>query len=174
MRRFVFVGEDSSRKSNHASKFWEIGRKGSALTIRFGPIGANGQTTLKEFASPDEAKKAEEKSIAEKLKKGYVEGLSAQKKPAKPRPSAATKSKPEKPASVSSAASVSVAEKAEPGLTAKAAPAFCTHCRATPMSSASDCTQSCGQHTGVRLSHARPPQRSRRACTPRSHQSLHT
>jgi predicted DNA-binding WGR domain protein len=83
VRRFVFVGEDSSRKSNQASKFWEIGRKGSALTIRFGPIGANGQTTLKEFATPDEAKKAEEKSIAEKLKKGYVEESVTASKPKK-------------------------------------------------------------------------------------------
>jgi predicted DNA-binding WGR domain protein len=83
VRRFVFVGEDSSRKSNQASKFWEIGRKGSALTIRFGPIGANGQTTLKEFATPDEAKKAEEKGIAEKLKKGYVEESVAETGPKK-------------------------------------------------------------------------------------------
>jgi predicted DNA-binding WGR domain protein len=94
VRRFVFVGVDSSRKSNQASKFWEIGRKGSALTIRFGPIGANGQTTLKEFATPDEAKKAEEKSIAEKLKKGYVEESASQKKPAAPRASAKTNAKP--------------------------------------------------------------------------------
>jgi predicted DNA-binding WGR domain protein len=43
------------------------------MNVRFGKIGANGQTTVKEFSSTDEANKAAEKLIAEKTKKGYLE-----------------------------------------------------------------------------------------------------
>ena len=43
------------------------------MFTRFGKIGANGQTTVKEFPSADAAQAALEKSVAEKLKKGYTE-----------------------------------------------------------------------------------------------------
>ena len=56
-----------------SNKFWEINLDGSKFTTTYGKIGAKGQTTLKEFASPDEAKREYEKLIAEKTKKGYVE-----------------------------------------------------------------------------------------------------
>jgi len=56
-----------------ASKFWEISRDGKTLTVRFGPIGAIGQTKIKQFESSDASHMAEEKAISEKLKKGYVE-----------------------------------------------------------------------------------------------------
>ena len=70
---FEFIGEDKSRKSESAAKFWEVSVSGTTMNVRFGKIGANGQTTVKEFSSPDEAKSAAEKLITEKTKKGYIE-----------------------------------------------------------------------------------------------------
>ena len=56
-----------------SSKFWEVWVEDSTVYTRFGKIGANGQTTVKEFPSADAAQAALEKSVAEKLKKGYTE-----------------------------------------------------------------------------------------------------
>ena len=68
-----FVGEDKSRKSEAAAKFWEVSVSGSTMNVRFGKIGANGQTTVKEFSTSAEANDAAEKLIKEKTKKGYIE-----------------------------------------------------------------------------------------------------
>ena len=71
---FEYTGPDSENKSGAASKFWEVTVDGSKLNIRFGKIGvANGQTTVKEFDSNEEALTQVEKLIKEKTKKGYVE-----------------------------------------------------------------------------------------------------
>lgn len=72
-RYFEFIGGDASRVSGQAEKFWEISLSKSEITIRFGKIGANGQTTLKTFPDAASASREAEKLIAEKLKKGYVE-----------------------------------------------------------------------------------------------------
>ena len=64
-RRFEYIDAKSS-------KFWEIKTSGKRLTIRYGKIGTDGQTTLKELASPAEAKAQAGKLILEKTKKGYV------------------------------------------------------------------------------------------------------
>lgn len=150
MRRFVFVGEDSSRKSNEASKFWEIGRKGSTLTVRFGPIGANGQTTLKEFATTGEAQKAEKKSIAEKLRKGYVEETASHKKPVTPRPSAKTSSKPfQNKAEGPAAAAVSMPKTSTPGPSGGDSAAFCSHCVEKFASDSAKFCASCGEKRAV-------------------------
>lgn len=53
-------------------KFWDIERAGSQLTIKFGKLGASGQTQLKTFGSDAEAIAAHDKLVAEKTKKGYV------------------------------------------------------------------------------------------------------
>jgi len=75
MRRFEF----SEGTSN---KFWEVETRGKELRVRFGKIGANGQTTLKELASPAAAEAEMAKLIAEKTKKGYAEaGAKAKAKP---------------------------------------------------------------------------------------------
>ena len=66
-RYFELVDEKSS-------KFWEISALGKKLTVRYGKIGTNGQTTLKELASSAEAEAQLEKLVLEKTKKGYVEG----------------------------------------------------------------------------------------------------
>jgi len=41
--------------------------------VRFGKIGTNGQTTVKEFPDTGAAEQARDKAIAEKTRKGYVE-----------------------------------------------------------------------------------------------------
>jgi uncharacterized protein (TIGR02996 family) len=56
-----------------SSKFWEINLSGRSFTTTYGKIGSKGATTLKTFASEAEAKKAYDKLIAEKTKKGYRE-----------------------------------------------------------------------------------------------------
>lgn len=72
-RYFEFVGEDAQRGVSSSSKFWEVTVDNGQLTVRFGKIGASGQTTIKECASVDEAEAQALKLIAEKTKKGYVE-----------------------------------------------------------------------------------------------------
>lgn len=87
--RFEFTDDGSN-------KFWDIERAGSKLTIKFGKIGASGQTQLKTFGSDAEAIVAHDKLVAEKTKKGYVE---IGGKPAK------TKAAPGKPAPVAKSSS---------------------------------------------------------------------
>ena len=66
MRRWEFVGGKSE-------KFWESGRNGTTVTIRYGRISAKGQTTTKQFDSETEAESYLVRLIAEKEKKGYAE-----------------------------------------------------------------------------------------------------
>ena len=68
-----------------SNKFWEITLEGASFTTRYGKIGTDGQVTLKEFDSPDKAKKEYEKLVAEKEKKGYelVSGGASKAAPAK-------------------------------------------------------------------------------------------
>lgn len=73
MHYFEYEGEDLSRKSEQAAKFWEVGVDDSSLTVRFGKIGTTGQTKVKEFATNAEAVQESEKLMREKIKKGYVE-----------------------------------------------------------------------------------------------------
>jgi predicted DNA-binding WGR domain protein len=54
-------------------KFWSIRLDGKTHTVRFGRIGTTGQTQTKEYASEDDARRAYEKLIQEKVRKGYVE-----------------------------------------------------------------------------------------------------
>jgi predicted DNA-binding WGR domain protein len=65
-RYFEFV-EGSS------SKFWEIELDGASFTTRYGKIGTDGQTSLKEWDDDAKAKKEYDKLVAEKTKKGYIE-----------------------------------------------------------------------------------------------------
>ena len=57
-----------------SQKFWAIELDAAAHSVHFGRIGTAGQTSRKEFATEAQAKASYEKLIAEKLKKGYVEG----------------------------------------------------------------------------------------------------
>ena len=65
-RRFEFSEGNSNR-------FWELSVNGTEVTVRFGRIGAQGQTQTKSFADDAAAAKHAEKLIQEKIGKGYVE-----------------------------------------------------------------------------------------------------
>ena len=54
-----------------SNKFWQIELDGTSFTTTYGRIGTDGQTSLKEFDSEEQAKREYEKLIAEKVKKGY-------------------------------------------------------------------------------------------------------
>ena len=87
MRTFTYVAGTSS-------KFWEVDRVGTSVTVRFGRIGTSGQTKTKDLGTDDAARDHVDKLVAEKVGKGYVEDTSAA--PAAP-PAAAKASRPKKP-----------------------------------------------------------------------------
>ena len=64
--RSKFIYQDG--KSN---KFWDIEITGNQFTVYFGKAGTEGQTQTKEYKSEEECKRAAEKLIAEKVRKGY-------------------------------------------------------------------------------------------------------
>src|SRR5688500_13392711 len=59
-------------KEGSSSKFWEIEVGGKALTTKWGRIGTAGQTLTKSFKDEAAARKAHDKLVAEKTKKGYA------------------------------------------------------------------------------------------------------
>jgi predicted DNA-binding WGR domain protein len=65
-RYFEFVGGGSS-------KFWEVTLTENTFSVRYGRIGAQGQTQSKTFPDPARAQREMAKLIEEKLKKGYEE-----------------------------------------------------------------------------------------------------
>ncbi len=84
VRRFGYIGGGSE-------KFWEIDRAGGSVTVRFGRIGTAGQTQVKDLGSDQAAGAQVAKLVAEKVRKGYVEGGSA---PAAPGAASPTTPKP--------------------------------------------------------------------------------
>lgn len=72
-RYFEYTGADAGRGTSASAKFWEVDVDGSTLVVRFGKIGATGQTTRKDFLDADAAHLEAEKLIAQKVKKGYAE-----------------------------------------------------------------------------------------------------
>ena len=56
-----------------SNKFWNIDLDGSAFTVTYGRIGASGQTQTKEFDNDADARKAYDKLVTEKTKKGYTD-----------------------------------------------------------------------------------------------------
>ncbi len=71
MRRWELV-------SGSSAKFWEVGREGAAVTVRFGRLDTHGQTQTKELASVEAAEAHVAKLVAEKEKKGYLPVTSAE------------------------------------------------------------------------------------------------
>ncbi|WP_141592587.1 WGR domain-containing protein [Myxococcus sp. AB056] len=55
-----------------SSKFWEIERKDTVVTTRWGRIGAEGQEKTQKFKQMYEARQAYQKQVLEKTKKGYT------------------------------------------------------------------------------------------------------
>ncbi|MGW1358230.1 DUF4132 domain-containing protein [Streptomyces chartreusis] len=66
MRRWEFVGDGSA-------KFWEAEAEGAIVTVRYGRVGAEGRTQVKELDSAEAAGLHLAKVIAEKERKGYGE-----------------------------------------------------------------------------------------------------
>ena len=66
-------------KDKTSSKFWEIDTKGKTVTVRFGKIGTDGQTTVKTFSAPRDATAHAAKVTAEKVKKGYKQASAGQR-----------------------------------------------------------------------------------------------
>ncbi len=65
-RYFEYVGGNSA-------KFWEISVAGGDVTVRYGRIGTNGQTSTKSFNDSEKANQHAEKLIEAKTDKGYQE-----------------------------------------------------------------------------------------------------
>jgi predicted DNA-binding WGR domain protein len=86
-RREFHFEEGSSRK------FWAVTIAGTSLNIQFGKIGTSGQTQVKQFPTEDEARRAADKLVAEKTRKGYVEVAGQPSEPSEPSPAPARKSK---------------------------------------------------------------------------------
>ena len=57
----------------NSKKFWELQLTGKSFTVRYGRIGAAGQSKTKTFDSKAEAKAAAEALVASKRKKGYAD-----------------------------------------------------------------------------------------------------
>ena len=61
-------------KAANSFKFWQIELKGKKVTIQYGRIGiSNTASMIREFSTPEEAKKYSETVIREKTNKGYKE-----------------------------------------------------------------------------------------------------
>ena len=70
---FEYIGSTDRTQSGETAKFWEITLVGKSVSVRYGKLGVNGQTSVKELASEAEAEAYANKKIAEKTKDGYVE-----------------------------------------------------------------------------------------------------
>lgn len=106
-RRYFEFSEGTS------NKFWEIWIDGTRVLTRYGKIGANGQTTVKDEGAPAGAQKLYEKLIREKTGKGYQEkgGAPASTPASAPEPEKKAGPTKAKPAPAPAAAPVTV----EPG-----------------------------------------------------------
>ncbi len=60
-------------QDDKSAKFWEVTSNGTAVTVRYGKLGTNGQSQTKELADATAAAKHVAKLVAEKTGKGYVE-----------------------------------------------------------------------------------------------------
>lgn len=69
-----------------ASKFWETGAVGVAVTVRYGRCGSEGRTRTQEYASEEAAHAKVRRTIAEKVRKGYEEVAASASAPTAPSP----------------------------------------------------------------------------------------
>ena len=60
-------------RDDKSAKFWEIAIAGSDVTVRYGRIGAAGQSQTKTFGDAAAAQRHADKLILEKTEKGYIE-----------------------------------------------------------------------------------------------------
>ena len=109
-------------KDAKSSKFWEVSVSGKKVNIRYGKIGTDGQTSLKELSTPAEAKAHAEKQAAGKVKKGHKEAkVKAEKKVAEKVAKKAVKKKAAKKAAKKKSAQKVVKQSAKKKATKKKA-----------------------------------------------------
>ncbi|MFF4974131.1 WGR domain-containing protein [Streptomyces sp. NPDC001083] len=70
-----------SQDGGGAHKFYEVAVDGMVVTVRYGRIGAGGQTQTTTFATPEKARSAAAKKVGEKVRKGYAPALAGQRAP---------------------------------------------------------------------------------------------
>ncbi|MBB0244187.1 WGR domain-containing protein, partial [Streptomyces alkaliphilus] len=61
-----------SEDGEGAHKFYEVVVTGPEVSVRYGRIGSDGQHRTSTFASPEKARAAAARKIAEKERKGYA------------------------------------------------------------------------------------------------------
>lgn len=70
-----------SQDGGGAHKFYEVTVEGQVVSIRYGRIGAGGQTTTSTFPTAEKAQAAAAKKIGEKVRKGYAPAVQGQRAP---------------------------------------------------------------------------------------------
>lgn len=70
-----------SQEGGGAHKFYEVAVDGQVVTVRYGRIGAAGQTQTTTFATPQKARAAAAKKVGEKVRKGYAPAVAGQRPP---------------------------------------------------------------------------------------------
>ncbi|GAA5041670.1 WGR domain-containing protein [Streptomyces similanensis] len=70
-----------SQDDGGAHKFYEVAVDGVMVTVRYGRIGASGQTQTTTFPSADKARAAAAKKVGEKVRKGYAPAVPGQRAP---------------------------------------------------------------------------------------------
>ncbi|MEU0841290.1 WGR domain-containing protein [Streptomyces sp. NPDC005962] len=70
-----------SQDGEGAHKFYEVAVDALVVTVRYGRIGAAGQTQVSTFATAEKAKAAAAKKVGEKVRKGYAPAVPGQRAP---------------------------------------------------------------------------------------------
>ncbi|MFW6691119.1 WGR domain-containing protein [Streptomyces sp. MAR4 CNX-425] len=70
-----------SQEGGGAHKFYEVSVDGPVVTVRYGRIGAAGQTQTTTFPTAEKAKSAAAKKVGEKVRKGYAPAVPGQRAP---------------------------------------------------------------------------------------------
>jgi predicted DNA-binding WGR domain protein len=75
----VVNGRMLEYRKGTSSKFWEVQVDGARVATRFGRIGSAGQKKTRRAGSPAEAQRLADQLMREKLSKGYVEAVTAER-----------------------------------------------------------------------------------------------
>ncbi|MBB1261550.1 WGR domain-containing protein [Streptomyces alkaliterrae] len=70
-----------SQDGGGAHKFYEVTVAGTVVTIRYGRIGAAGQTSTSTFPTAEKARAAAAKKVGEKVRKGYAPAVQGERAP---------------------------------------------------------------------------------------------
>ncbi|MFJ4691900.1 WGR domain-containing protein [Streptomyces sp. NPDC088766] len=70
-----------SQEGDGAHKFYEVTVDGQVVTVRYGRIGAGGQTQTTTFPTAEKARAAAAKKVGEKVRRGYAPAVAGQRAP---------------------------------------------------------------------------------------------